>query len=99
MATSINIKRKNIDLPVDVLQKLSIMAVAQGKSLKKFIETLLISKANSVTIAVTENPSPSGDAWFEDAENIASVERGISQMKSGDIHAYSVDDIREIFDV
>ena len=44
MATSLNIKRKNIDLPVDTLQKLSIMAVAQGKSLKNFIETVLISK-------------------------------------------------------
>ena len=66
MATSLNIKRKNIDLPVDTLQKLSIMAVAQGKSLKNFIETLLISKANSVAIEVSENPSPSGDPWFND---------------------------------
>ena len=32
------IKRKNIDLPVETLQKLSLMAVAQGKSLKAYIE-------------------------------------------------------------
>ena len=38
-------KRKNIDLPIDTLQKLSIMAASQGKSLKAFIEGLLISKA------------------------------------------------------
>ena len=57
MATAINIKRKNIDLPVDTLQKLSIMAVAQGKSLKNFIETILITKANSVSIEVSENPT------------------------------------------
>ena len=50
MATALNIKRKNIDLPVETLQKLSIMAVAQGKSLKKYIETLLISKADSLTV-------------------------------------------------
>ncbi|MDE6772541.1 MAG: hypothetical protein K2J49_08060, partial [Muribaculaceae bacterium] len=69
MATSLNIKRKNIDLPVDTLQKLSIMAVAQGKSLKNFIETVLISKANTLAIEVSENPSLSGDPWFNDPEN------------------------------
>lgn len=38
MATAINLKRKNIDLPVNTLQKLSIMAAAQGSSLKNFID-------------------------------------------------------------
>lgn len=99
MATSINIKRKNIDLPVDTLQKLSIMAVAQGKSLKNYIETLLISKANSVSIEVSENPSPSGDPWFEDAENMASVQRGIAEMKAGKGKAYSMDEIRNLLGV
>ena len=41
-------KRKNIDLPVETLQKLSIMAASQGKSLKAFIESLLVAKANAV---------------------------------------------------
>lgn len=36
MATSAQLKRKNIDLPIDTLQKLSLMAVAQGKSLKAY---------------------------------------------------------------
>ena len=35
MATALNIKRKNIDLPVDILQKLSIMAAARGQELKE----------------------------------------------------------------
>lgn len=73
MGTSLNIKRKNIDLPVDTLQKLSMLAVSQGKSLKAYIESILISKANSVTVEVKENPSPSGDPWFEDTENIAMI--------------------------
>ena len=55
------LKRKNIDLPVDTLKKLSLMAVAQGKSLKAYIEQVLISKANGITIEVSENPSPSVD--------------------------------------
>ena len=89
------IKRKNIDLPVDVLQKLSLMAVAQGRSLKAYIEQLLIAKANSITIEVRENPSPSGDKWFDDAENMKSVRRGIQEMDDGQGRAYTIDEIRE----
>lgn len=32
------VRRKNIDLPTDTLQKLSLMAMSQGKSLKAYIE-------------------------------------------------------------
>lgn len=99
MATTLNIKRKNIDLPVDTLQKLTIMAVAQGKSLKKFIEDLLISRADSVSIEVHENPSPSGDTWFDDRENIASVQRGIEDIKAGRCRAYSMDEIKDLLGV
>lgn len=99
MATTLNIKRKNIDLPVDTLQKLSLMAAAQGKSLKNFIETILIAKANSVVVEVSENPSPSGDPWFDDPENMASVRRGIEDVKAGRCHAYSLDEIREMLGV
>lgn len=99
MATAIEIKRKNIDLPVDTLRKLSIMAVAQGKSLKKFIETILISKADSIAVEVTENPSPSDDKWFDDAENMASVKRGIEEMKSGKGKAYTMDEIRKALEI
>ena len=70
-------KRKNIDLSVDTLKKLSIMAASQGKSVKAFIENLLETKANSLSIEVSTNPSPSGDPWFDDPENMASVMRGI----------------------
>lgn len=99
MATALNIKRKNIDLPVETLQKLSLMAVAQGKSLKKFIETILITKANSITIEVNENPSPSGDPWFNDPGNMASVRRGIAEMNEGKGQAYSMDEIRTLLGV
>ncbi len=88
MATALNIKRKNIDLPIDTLQKLSLMAVAQGKSLKGYIESILISKAETITIDVSENPSPSGDPWFNDPENMASVLRGLEQMRRGDTIVY-----------
>lgn len=99
MATSLNLKRKNIDLPVETLQKLSLMAVAQGKSLKKYIETILISKAETISVEVSENPSPSGDPWFNDPENMASVRRGIAEMEAGKGRAYSMDEIRSILGI
>lgn len=99
MATALEIKRKNIDLPVDTLQKLSLMAVAQGKSLKKYIESILITKANSIAVEVRENPSPSGDTWFDNPENIESVNRGIAQMNAGKGKAYSMEEIRNILGV
>lgn len=99
MATALNIKRKNIDLPVETLQKLSIMAVAQGKSLKKFIETILITKADSIAVEVNENPSPSGDTWFNNPENMASVRRGLAEMREDKGKAFSMDEIREMLGV
>lgn len=95
MATTLNIKRKNIDLPVETLQKLSIMAAAQGKSLKKYIENILISKADAVSVTVIESPSPSGDEWFDNQENIASVKRGVEEMDSGKCRPFTMDEIRE----
>ena len=93
------LKRKNIDLPEDTLRKLSLMAVAQGKSLKAYIENLLISKANSISVEVNENPSPSGDEWFNDPENMKEVQQGIADMKAGKGKAYSIDDIKSVLGV
>ncbi len=89
------IKRKNIDLPADVLQKLSLMAVSQGKSLKAYIEQLLISKANSINVEVSENPSPSGDEWYDDPQNMASVQKGIEEMNAGKERLYSMEEIKK----
>lgn len=96
MSTSVtaSLKRKNIDLPVDTLQKLSMLAVAQGKSLKAYIENLLIAKANSVTINIQENPSPSGDPWFTVPENLQSLQKGISEKEMGEGRAYTLSEIK-----
>jgi len=42
-------KRKNIDIPIDIFQNLSIRAVSEGRSLKSFIENLLVMEANEVS--------------------------------------------------
>ena len=75
-------KRMNIDLPVETLQKLSIMAASQGKSLKAFIENILISKAESFKIEIA-NPSPSNDAFFEDLANLKEIEERVNDYKKG----------------
>lgn len=93
MASTLAIKRKNIDLPIDTLKKLSILAAAQGRSLKNYIEAILISKADAVNIEVSENPSPSGDPWFDDPENTASVMRGVEEMKAGKGTEHTIDEI------
>ncbi len=79
-------KRKNIDLPVETLQKLSIMAASQGKSVKAFIESLLVSKAETLKIEIT-NPSPSGDPYFADPANLAEVEERVKEYKEGKVTA------------
>ncbi|KAA6348994.1 hypothetical protein EZS27_003594 [termite gut metagenome] len=33
--------------------------------------------------SLSENPSPSGDTWFDDPENMASVMRGMADIKAG----------------
>lgn len=76
------------------------MAVAQGKSLKAYIEGVLISAANSVnTVEMDENPSPSGDTWFTDPKNVAEVEEGIKQYKEGRVKTCTVEEIRNLLGV
>lgn len=99
MATTLNIKRKNIDLPIETLQKLSLLAVAHGKSLKAYIESLLISKAESVNIEIKENPSPSGDPWFDNPDNLALAKQGLEDIKTGKTKEYSIDEIRSFLGV
>lgn len=92
----VTLKRKNIDLPSDVLQKLSIMAACQSKSLKAFIESVLVHTANSVNIEISENPSPSGDTWWNDPRNVAAVNRGLEDLKNKRGKEYSKDDIENL---
>ena len=66
----ITVKRKNIDLPVDVLERLAAMARKSGKTLKGYMESVLTSKSEETGI------SPSGDAWFDDPNNIRIVKHG-----------------------
>lgn len=98
MATiALDKKRKNIDLPLDALQKLSIMAASQGKSVKAFIENILVTKANSLTSEVS-NPSPSNDPYFVEPANLTEIEKRAKKHKEGKVKStvvlQSAEDIR-----
>lgn len=92
MEPTIRLRRKNIDLPVEAIDRLSNMAMAHGKTLKSYIEQLLISKAG----LANDNPSPSGDEWFDDPENIAMVKEGIAQADKGLATPCSDTEIKEL---
>ena len=89
-------KRKNIDLPVETLQKLSIMAASQGKSLKAYIENILVAKADTLQLEV-QNPSPSDDEFFSYPENLNETVERVNEYKRGKTKSKvilkSVDDI------
>lgn len=68
------VKREIIELPSDVLEKLSTLAKESGKSLKTSMEYILTRKADG------ENISPSNDPWYQDEENVKMVEEGIRQL-------------------
>ena len=42
-------KRKNIDIPMPAFRKLSVRAAAEGRSLKSFIENLLVAESNAMS--------------------------------------------------
>ena len=82
------LKRKSIDLPLDVLESLSEMARKSGNTLKGYMESILMNKAAEA------NPSPSGDTWFENPENIRIVKHGIKQIEEGKGTIYTASELK-----
>ena len=65
-------KRKNIDIPMNTFRNLSFRAVSEGKSLKSYIENILIMEANAVSDEelyrfLTTN-KPQGDVYLNKTE-------------------------------
>ena len=42
------------------------------------------------------NPSPSGDAWFENKDNVETIKRGIEDVSCGRVKQYSLSGIQEL---
>ena len=82
-----------IDLSANVLAKLSKKAMSSGQTLKSYIENILVSKASE------DNPSPSGDPWFDDPENIKMLKRAEEQIERGEGRIYTMEEIHKILGV
>ena len=65
-------RRKNIDIPIDTFRNLSIRAVSEGKSLKSFIENLLVMEANALSdeelYHYLVNNKPQGNVYLNETE-------------------------------
>ena len=82
------LKRKSIDLPINVIENLSIMARKSGNTLKEYMESILTNKAAEA------NPSPSGDTWFDNPANIKMVNHGIKQLEEGKGTVYTASELK-----
>lgn len=83
----------SIDLPAVALQRLSALAEKSGMSLKKYIEGVLLDNARM------ESPSPSGDSWFDNPENMRLVEQGMQDIEQGKCVRYTQADFKAKFGV
>ena len=65
-------KRKNIDIPIDTFRNLSIRAASEGRSLKSFIENLLVMEANSLNdeelYGYLVKSKPQGNVYLNETE-------------------------------
>lgn len=84
----------SLELPLGTVEKLSALALADGKNMRSYIENLLNLHAEREQLKFREHPSPSGDEWWTAHKNCAMVHDGIEDMNSGRLTPYSVDDIK-----
>ena len=83
----------------DSQKKYFDLAVKERVIIKRKNEFLeLVPRGNNIP----ENPSPSGDPWFDDPRNIEELERRLKKHesgdKSGDIVLKSKEDIKAFFE-
>ena len=82
-------KRESIDLPADVMDRLAEMALQSGKTLKTYMEGVLVRKASE------SNPSPSTDSWFDDEENMRIVRSGIRSLETDGGKIYTSAELKQ----
>lgn len=45
------------------------------------------------------NPSPSNDPWFDDPKNMEALERGIADVKAGNLKYTSLEELKKTLDI
>lgn len=58
-------------------------ATTCGVSLSEAVERAISSMHQRMEAARRNNPSPSGDPWWNDPENVAKVDRALEQQRQG----------------
>ena len=59
-------------------------AATRGVSLSEAVEQAIANLPQGErTSPMTDNPSPSGDPWWDDPQNVAKVDRALEQKRQG----------------
>jgi hypothetical protein len=96
-AATIQTTRKNLDISNEVLRCAKIAAANAGISVKRYLENLLELHVPKIEIRKKHvNPSPSGDPWFDDPENIKMLEQADQEIREGKLRKMSVEEINRV---
>jgi hypothetical protein len=91
---TIQTTRKNLDINTEVLRCAKIAAADAGISVKRYLENLLELHVPKIEIRKKHvNPSPSGDPWFDDPENIKMIEEAEQELREGKGIKMTLEDI------
>jgi hypothetical protein len=91
---TIQTTRKNLDINTEVLRCAKIAAADAGISVKRYLENLLELHVPKIEIRKKHvNPSPSGDPWFDDPENIKMLEKSDQEFREGKYGEMTLEEI------
>ncbi|GAA4780526.1 hypothetical protein GCM10023231_04510 [Olivibacter ginsenosidimutans] len=71
----------------------------KNKKLEKAVKAVLdaLGLSYQEEKSSNQNPSPSGDTWFLDPENLAQLDKGIAEIKAGKAVPYTAELKKELF--
>jgi hypothetical protein len=97
MDTAIQTTRKNLDISNEVLHSAKIAAATAGVSVKRYLENLLELHVPKFEVHKKHvNPSPSGDPWFDDPENLKMIEEAAQEIREGKGIKFTQADLDEL---
>ena len=87
MATTLTLSKSLRDELLSLSDELKLKAIS---FLSSHIKTVSASSLN---------PSPSGDAYWDDIRNVQDMEESVEQAKKGKLKTYSINDIKSTLGV
>lgn len=85
-----------ITLSPEVYQQVETYAQAHNLSIAEVTERAFdkLFRSSKRARAREDNPSPSGDPWWNDPRNVAIVERGLEQSRQGLSREITMEELR-----